>query len=195
MQHSITTLLQHRFEWLQHCSNIATNRSAALEIVVSNRLVLRSATTRRQRKRQKKKTVGLISKTPISNMHHVFHISLPLLHYCDMKMPHFTFNGERKEAMTKLYFSLWTWIWSLGIRLQEGSSGFDKVSRRVVFKTDRTLIHFSSEVLVAVTSLDLEVPSIITHELELYCHLVSCWVHVLSIHSRFSSFLLVTRKY
>ena len=31
-------------------------RSAALEIVVSNRLVLRSATTRRQRKRQKKKT-------------------------------------------------------------------------------------------------------------------------------------------
>ena len=108
MQHSITTLLQHRFEWLQHCSNIATNRSAALEIVVSNRLVLRSATTRRQRKRQKKKkkTVGLKNKTAISNMHHVFHISLPLLHYNDMKMPHFTFNGERKEAMTKLYFSL-----------------------------------------------------------------------------------------
>ena len=101
---------------------------------------------------KKKKTVGLISKTAISNMHHVFHISLPLLHYCDMKMPHFTFNGERKEAMTKLYFSLWTWIWSLGIRLQEGSSGFDKISRRVVFKTDRTLIHFSSEVLVAVAS-------------------------------------------
>ena len=109
--------------------------------------------------------------------------------------PHFTFCGERKQAMTKRYFSLWTWIWSLGIRLQEGSSGFDKVSRRVVFKTDRTLIHFSSEVLVAVASLDLEVPSIITHELELYCHLVSCWVHVLSIHSRFSSFLLVTMKY
>ena len=109
--------------------------------------------------------------------------------------PHFTFCGERKQAMTKRYFSLWTWIWSLGIRLQEGSSGFDKISWRVVFKTDRTLIHFSNEVLVAVASLDLEVPSIITHELELYCHLVSCGVHVLSIHSRFSSFLLVTRKY
>ena len=66
--------------------------------------------------------------------------------------PHFTFCGERKQAMTKRYFSLWTWIWSLGIRLQEGSSGFDKISRRVVFKTDRTLIHFSSEVLVAVAS-------------------------------------------
>ena len=144
---------------------------------------------------KKKKAVGLISKTAISNMHHVFHISLPLLHYNDMKMPHFTFNGERKEAMTKLYFSLWTWIWSLGIQLQEGSSRFDKVTRRVVLKTERTLIHFSSQVLVAVTSLDLEVPSIITHELELYCHLVSCWVHVLSIHSRFSSFLLVTMKY
>ena len=109
MQHSITTLLQHRFEWLQHCSNIATNRSAALEIVVSNRLVLRSATTRRQRERQKKtnkQTIGLISKTATLHVHHAFHVSLPLLHYYDMKMPHFTFNGERKEAMTKLYFSL-----------------------------------------------------------------------------------------
>ena len=169
-------------------------RSAALEIVVSNRLVLRSATMRRQRKRQKK-TVGLIRKTATSHVHHAFHISLPLLHYYDMKMPHFTFNGERKEAMSKLYFSLWTWIWSLGIQLQKGSSRFDKVSRRVVLKTERTLIHFSSDIFVAVASLDLEVPSIITHELELYCHLVSCGVHVLSIHSRFSSFPLVTRKY
>ena len=118
--------------------------------------------------------MGLISKTVTSHVRHAFHISLPLLHYHDMKMPHFAFNGERKEAMTKLYFSLRTSIWSLGIQLQEGSSRFDNVSRRVVLKTERTLIHFSSEVLVAVTSLDLEVPSIITHELELYCHLVSC---------------------
>jgi len=106
-----------------------------------------------------------------------------------------TCYGERKQAMTKLCFSLWTWIWSLGIQLQEGSSRFDKVSRRVVLKTERKLIHFSSDVLVAVASLDLEVPSIITHELELYCHWVSCGVHVLSIHSPFFSFLLVTRKY
>ena len=161
----------------------------------SSRVKIGNNATATKTSKKKTKTVGLISKTAISNMHHVFHISLPLLHYNDIKMPHFTFNGERKEAMTKLYFSLWTWIWSLGIQLQEGSSRFDKVTRRVVLKTERTLIHFSSEVLVAVTSLDLEVPSIITHELELYCHLVSCWVHVLSIHSRFSSFLLVTMKY
>ena len=154
-----------------------------------------TATKTSKNKQTNKQTIGLISKTANLHVHHAFHISLPLLHYYEVKMPHSTFNGEHKEAMTKLYFSLWTWIWSLGIQLQEGSSRFDNVSRRVVLKTERTLIHFSSEVLVAVTSLDLEVPSIITHELELYCHLVSCWVHVLSIHSRFSSFLLVARKY
>ena len=49
---------------IQYCCDIVLNgcnivptlqRKAALEIVVSNRLVLRSATTRRQRERQQKK--------------------------------------------------------------------------------------------------------------------------------------------
>ena len=177
----------------QHCDDVLRLKSS-LRIVSCQR----SATTRRQRERPKKKqTMGLISKTATSHVRHAFHISLLLLHYYHVKIPHFTFNGERKEAMTKLYLSLWTWIWCLGLQLQESSSRFDKVSRRVVLKTERTLIHFSSNVLVAVASLDLEVPSIsiITHELELYCHLVSCGVHVLSVHSRFSSFPLVPRKY
>ena len=35
-------------------------------------------------------------------MHHIFlSISLPFLHDYDMKMPNFTFYGERKQATTK----------------------------------------------------------------------------------------------
>ena len=44
------------------------------------------------------------------------------------KMPNFTFYGEGKQATTKFYFSHCTWIWCLGIQLQEGSPTFDKVS-------------------------------------------------------------------
>ena len=42
-----------------------------------------------------------------------------------------TFYGERKQETTTVYFSLWTWIWSLGIQLQKVSPTFDKVSGRV----------------------------------------------------------------
>ena len=40
----------------------------------------------------------------------------------------FRFYGERQQATTKFYFSLWTWIRFLGIQIQEGSPTFDKVS-------------------------------------------------------------------
>ena len=39
----------------------------------------------------------------------------------DVKMPSFVFHGECKQAATKFYFACWTWIWSLGIQIQEGS--------------------------------------------------------------------------
>ena len=42
-----------------------------------------------------------------------------------------TFYGERKQETTTVYFSFWTWIWSLGIQLQEVSLTFEKVSGRV----------------------------------------------------------------
>ena len=41
------------------------------------------------------------------------------------------FYGERKQETTNVYFSFWTWIWSLGIQLQEVSPTFDKLSGRV----------------------------------------------------------------
>ena len=53
-----------------------------------------------------KKTIGLISKTAISHVHHTFlYISFPFLHDCDVKMPNFAFYGGRKQATTKFYFS------------------------------------------------------------------------------------------
>ena len=53
-----------------------------------------------------KKTIGLISKTTPSHVHHTFwYISFPFLHDYDLKMPNFAFYGERKQATTKFYFS------------------------------------------------------------------------------------------
>ena len=43
-----------------------------------------------------KKAIGLWSKTTSLHAHHTFlYISVPLLHDYDMKMPSFTFYGER----------------------------------------------------------------------------------------------------
>ena len=52
-----------------------------------------------------KKTIGLISKTTTSHVHHTFlYISFPFLHDYDVKVPNFAFYGGRKQATTKFYF-------------------------------------------------------------------------------------------
>ena len=74
-------------------------------------------------------------------------------------MHNFAFYGGRKQATTKFYFSYCTWIRCLGIQLQEGSPTFDNVRLKwvgiILIKTKRTQIHFLSDVLIAVASLDL----------------------------------------
>ena len=61
---------------------------------------------RRGRQRERQNTIGLISKTTISHVHHTFlYISFPFLHDCDVKMPNFAFYGGRKQATTKFYLS------------------------------------------------------------------------------------------
>ena len=62
---------------------------------------------RRQRQRQRpKKTIGFISKTTTSHVHHTFlNISFPSLHDYGVKMLNFVFYGERKQATTKIYLS------------------------------------------------------------------------------------------
>ena len=50
-----------------------------------------------------KKTIGLISKTATSHVHHAFlYIFFLFLHDYDVKMPNFAFYGGRKQATTKL---------------------------------------------------------------------------------------------
>ena len=74
-------------------------------------------------------TIGLISKTTTSHVHHTFlYISIPFLHDYDVKMPNLAFCGGRKQATTKFYFSFWAWIWTLEIQLRKGSPTVDKVS-------------------------------------------------------------------
>ena len=77
-----------------------------------------------------------------------------------MKTPISAFYGGSKQATTKLSFYFCTWIWSLGIQLQEGSPTFDKVGwvGIIAIKTERTQIHFLSDILIVVASLDLKVP-------------------------------------
>ena len=55
----------------------------------------------------KKKTIGLISKTTISHVHHaLLYISFLFLQDYDVKMPNFAVYGGRKQATTKFYFSI-----------------------------------------------------------------------------------------
>ena len=56
------------------------------------------------------------------------HFYARFLHDYDVKMPNFAFYGGRKQATTQFYLSYCTWIWYLGIQLQEGSPTFDNVS-------------------------------------------------------------------
>ena len=71
-----------------------------------------------------------MGKTTTLHVHLTFlYISLPFLHDYDVKLPNFTFSGGRKQATTKLIYSLSkAWIWFLEIQLREGSPTFDEVS-------------------------------------------------------------------
>ena len=83
---------------------------------------------RRGRQRERKKTIGYISKTITLHVHHTYwYISLTFLPDYDVKLPNLAFYGLYKQATTKFYFSFLTWKWSIGIQLQEGSPTFDKV--------------------------------------------------------------------
>ena len=53
------------------------------------------------------KTIGLMSKTTTLHVHQSFmYISFPFLPDYDVKMTNLAFNGERKQATAKFYFSL-----------------------------------------------------------------------------------------
>ena len=96
-------------------------------------------------------------------MHHTFlYISFPFLPDYDVKMPNFAFMGDINKQQRN-FVSLSelgsTVIWN------SASGGFvyiwwSKWVRIIAMKTEKTQIHFLSDVLVAVVSLNLEVPNI-----------------------------------
>ena len=89
----------------------------------------RDLNIRRRRRQRKHIKNNLISKTTIFHVHHAFlQISLPSLYDYDVKMPHFTLYRGSIQATTKFPLSFCTWMWFLGIQLQDGSSTFEKVS-------------------------------------------------------------------
>ena len=62
-------------------------------------------TSRSNDAQRKEKTIGLVSKTTTSHVHHtLLYIYFPFLHDYDMKIPNLVFYGERKQATTDLYF-------------------------------------------------------------------------------------------
>ena len=80
-QHSVATLLRHCFEWLQHCSNIATLCCAKNRRCESSRV-----------------TSPILSKTTTLHVHHAFLcISLLSLHGYNVKTPNFTFMDDVKK--------------------------------------------------------------------------------------------------
>ena len=103
------------------------------------------------------KAIGWIGKTTTLHVHRAFlYIFLPsLCDYYDGIMPNFTFYGGRKQATTKFSFSLWTWMWFLGIPLKKSLLAFDKLNELevIAIKIEKTQFHFLSEVSAAVAVL------------------------------------------
>ena len=87
------------------------------------------------------------------------------MHDYDVKIPNFAFYGLSKRATTKSFMLFLFLNLDMVPRnsTQEGSPTFDKARQSkwlgiIAIKTERTQIHFLSDVLVAVASLDLKVP-------------------------------------
>ena len=86
-------------------------------------------------------------------------------------MPNLAFYGNvNKQRRYSISQSV------LGIQLQEGSPAYiwqSKWVEIIAIKTERTQIHFLSDVLIAVASLNLKVPNISETRTETFCQLHS----------------------
>ena len=108
-----------------------------------------------------KKAIGLLSKTISLHVHHAFlHISLPLLHDYDVKMPSFTFYGGRKTSDDKLFF-LFLNLSAVPKKSTPGKLAYISYFQRIEInatKLEKTPIHFKSDVFAAVTIVDAKSP-------------------------------------
>ena len=95
---------------------------------------------RRRRQREHQKTIGLMSKTTTLHVHHAFlYISLPSLHYNDVKWPSFKFTWERQRQGDNIN-SVRTWVRSPLFSSSQNalllSNGANWDNREKVFKND-----------------------------------------------------------
>ena len=105
-----------------HWENFVSDGS---QCIVNNR----KFKIQRRRESQKKKSNSLTRQNKnFARASRFLYISLPSLHDYHVKMPNFTFHEGCKQAMTKFFFSLWTWIELIEIQLRKSSLAFDKVS-------------------------------------------------------------------
>ena len=132
----------------------------------------------RQRERQKK-TIGFISKTTTLHAHHTFlYFSLPVFARLRRRFYKQNNNFARASRFFVLFFAsfctttTWTCLFSRFIEdinkqrrnfislfeLGNGPLEFNSMRNK---NNERTQIHFLSDVLVAVESLDLKVPSML----------------------------------
>ena len=100
-----------------------------------------------------KKAIGLDWQTTTLHVYHAFlYISLPSLHYYDVKMPIFTFCEGRERKTTTFSFFSWTSIQSLRIEVQKKITNIWRIEidgiSAVKFEVAR--IHFFVPVAVVV---------------------------------------------
>ena len=100
--------------------------------------------------------------TTTLHLHHAFlYISYPFCTTTTLKyLISRCIEKKKKTSNDEIFFSFWTWIWSLRIQFQGGFAYIwqNKWVGIIPIKTKRTQIHFLSVVLVAVASLNLKVP-------------------------------------
>ena len=89
----------------------------------------KTATATATATRTAKEQLVFVSRTTTLQVHHAFlYISLPSLHVHEVKMPHFTFSGERERKATTFFFLSCPSIYSLRIQLQKNQPTFDKLN-------------------------------------------------------------------
>ena len=92
-----------------------------------------------------KKAIGLDWQTTTLYVYHAFlYISLPSLHYYDVKMPIFTFCEGRERKTTTFSFFSWTSIQSLRIEVQIKITNIWRIERDGIsaIKLKAARLHF-----------------------------------------------------
>ena len=102
-----------------------------------------------------------MSKSTTSHLHETFlYISWQFLYDYDVKMTHFAFYEERNQALAKFYFSFYNNLdmvpWNSTLR-RFAYFWQSKWVEIIATKTEKTLIHILSDVVVAVALLHLKV--------------------------------------